>query len=559
MKRWFVLLACLVSGPAPRAQQPALAHPTNCSVQGQIIQQSGGLPIRKVAIELVSTGDDWRQETEYRGVTDAEGRFKLQGVKPGSYRIYFGTAGFVGAEKRHHGSGMLLVLEPGQEVKDLLFHMKPAATIVGKVRDEDGDPVSGADVMAIPYGIVPHGSALQSPLHSTGQCSTDDLGQCRLANLEPGRYLVAAQMPYIGSSEDMEPYLTTYYPGRTEENLAVPLDLRSGDELPISLTLTRGRTFHVRGQVSTLPGWTAKEPAELMLQPEESAGDWRFFSGVIDEHGAFDIKGVPPGSYTAWLTPTRARGLEALFDDKSPYTMRIDQSVHVTDGDVNDLRITPLAGGRIRGRLRMDDGRKQDWSDMILRFTSDSGRHGGAVVGSEDFSPLVKRDGSFATPLPALAGSYHVHLSRAGTVPEGYFVKRVTVGGKDVSDSGFTVAGGDVALDVVLSANSAALEGTAVDAQSNPAPDVQVFCIPNNSRRMRFDLYRKVTTDAHGHFRLQGVTPGEYEVLAIDTDIDEDDLKDTEFVRPPDWIGQTIDLNEGEHKKMDLKVLVPAD
>jgi len=556
MKRWLVPLA-LLFGPTLGAQTQAPDHPLSCSVQGQIIQQSGS-PIRKAAIELISSAG-WSDKPEYHALTDAEGRFKFEDVKPGSYRVWFGTAGFVDAEKRHHGLGMLLELEPGQEVKDLLFHLKPAAVIIGKVRDEDGDPMSGVDVLAIPYGIVPHGSERQSPLHSTGQCSSDDLGQCRIANLEPGRYLVAVQVSFHGSSKDAETYVTTYYPGRTDEKLAVPIDLHSGDELPVTLTLTLVHNFHVRGQVTSLPAWTAREPAELMLEPEESKGDWSFFSAVLNEHGTFDIEGVPPGSYTAWLTPTRARGVEALFDPESPYGMRIDQSVHVADGDVNDLRITPLAGGRIRGRLRMDDGRKQDWSDMILMFTADSGRRSGVVAISEDISAAVKRDGSFETLQPALAGSYHVYLSRAGRVPPGYFVKSAHLGGKDFTDSGFSVSGGNVTLDVELSANSATLDGAILDAQSNPVPDVAVICIPNSERRLRFDFYRKVRTDVRGHFRLEGITPGEYQLFAVDTDVDEDDLKDPEFVRPPDWTAQTIALKESDHKKIELKLSAAGD
>jgi len=558
MKRRLVLVACLLFVPSLGAQTPAPDHPLNCSVRGQIIQQSGGQPIRKAAVTLARTGENWQEGPEYHALTDADGRFKFEDVKPGSYRVYFGTAGFVDAEKRHHGPGMLLELDPGQEVKDLLFHLKPAAVIIGKVRDEDGDPVSGIDVLVIPYGVVPHSTERQSPLHSTGQCSTDDLGQCRISNLEPGRYLVAVQMPFRDTSGARETYAVTYYPGRTDEKLAVPLDLRSGDELPVTLTPILVHTFQVRGQVTVLPAWTAKEPAELMLESEEHE-DWRFYSGIIDEHGAFEIKAVPPGSYTVWLTPTRARGLEALFDPESPYSMRVDQSVHVADADVNDLRITPLAGGRIRGRLRMDDGRKQDWSEMILEFTADSGRRSGVVLTPEDIHSVVKRDGSFETLGPALAGSYHIYLSRAGTVPPGYFVKSVHLGGKDVTDSGVTILSGNVTLEVVLSANSATLEGTVIDDQSKPVPDVPVICIPNSERRLRFDLHRKVTTDSHGHFRLEAITPGEYDVFAVDTDVDEDDLKDPEFVRPPGWTGQTIALKDSDHKKIELKLSAAGD
>jgi len=141
MKSLFVFLSCLALASSIDAQAPPVQPPVDCTVQGQIVQQTGGTPIRKADIRFFSIGAHAEAEdVEYSAVTDAEGRFKIDDVKPGTYRVAYDRAGFVDAEKRHHGDGMLVSCDPGLEVKDLLFHMVPTAAIVGKVLDSDGDP-----------------------------------------------------------------------------------------------------------------------------------------------------------------------------------------------------------------------------------------------------------------------------------------------------------------------------------------------------------------------------------------------------------------------------------
>jgi hypothetical protein len=505
-----------------------------------------------------SDQSDQSESPEYHTLTDAEGRFKIEDVKPGNYSLYFGREGFVDAEKGHHGSGMQLWLEAGQEVKDLLFHMTPAAVIVGKVRDEDGDPIPGVDVMAIPYGVPLHWLARSNSLNYVNQCSTDDLGQCRLSGLDPGRYLVAARPGFRGSPKGAEAYVPTYYPGRTDKKEAVPLDLRPGDELPVGLTLTLVRTFHVRGQVTQLPAWTKEEPAELMLQSEERGrDDFDYLDATIDANGAFDIKGVAPGSYTVSLWPTRVPGIEAYYDAQSPRGMRIDETVRVVDGDVNDLRITPLPNGWVRGRLRVDDERKMDWSERVVELLSDSATANEMWAGLEKVGAGVKRDGSFETP--AAAGSYHLLLSRAVNLREGYYLKAVNLGGKDVADAGFAVGGANLFLDVVVGTNAARVDGVVADEQGKPSSSVEVICIPEVKRRARSDLYRQGDTDARGHFSLSGMAPGTYQIFALDDDFDQQEITNPEFVHAHESLGQTIELKEGERKSVALKLVPSSD
>jgi len=80
-------------------------------------------------------------------------------------------------------------LEPGQEIKDLLFHMAPAAVILGKVTDKDGDPVPNAEVVAISLWSDLHHSNI--PMFAVAL--TNDVGEYRISGLFPNRYLVMVQ------------------------------------------------------------------------------------------------------------------------------------------------------------------------------------------------------------------------------------------------------------------------------------------------------------------------------------------------------------------------------
>jgi protocatechuate 3,4-dioxygenase beta subunit len=164
------------------AQALAPKEHAKCALGGQVIQEPGGRPIRKATLEL--TRDDREDGTSYTAVTDAEGHFKIDSIEPGRYSLSVQHSGFSGGHK--HRRGRSLTLEPGQELKDLVFRLQPTAVITGKILDNDGDPVSGAYVFVTSY----QGSDRRRGRRGAGQ--TDDLGEYRISNLESGRYLVTA-------------------------------------------------------------------------------------------------------------------------------------------------------------------------------------------------------------------------------------------------------------------------------------------------------------------------------------------------------------------------------
>src|SRR5579859_1069246 len=185
MKIWHTLLSFLLLTAVVKAQAVA-SRPANCTVQGRIVQPNGQ-PVRKAEISLDRIGDYQKREgLGYTATTDAEGSFKIEGVNPDRYRLYFQRTGFVDVEKRRHGSGMLLSLEPGHDLTNLLFHMAPGAIIRGKVTDVDGDPVPNVEVFAKPYP-----SAL-GDFKGSGD-RTNEIGEYRIGSLPANRYLLVAQ------------------------------------------------------------------------------------------------------------------------------------------------------------------------------------------------------------------------------------------------------------------------------------------------------------------------------------------------------------------------------
>jgi len=433
-------------------------------VQGQIVQQASGLPIKKVDVQLFSVGEYQESEDiKYTAVTDAEGRFKIEDVKPGRLRLFFQHEGFVDVEKRRHGSGMLLSLEPGQDVTNLLFHMAPGAIIMGKVTDVDGDPVPNVEVFASLYPTALRG------FKGSGD-RTNEIGEYRIGSLPSNRYLLMAQpLSQLGravesakTGEKNPPvYGTTYYPGTTDRSQAVPLEIHAGNETPANIPLGLVHFFHVRGQVTNLPAGLASG-AGIILHPldEDSMADIRTWP--LDKDGGFEVRGVLPGSYAALIVSGGYKDLRA---------MRGEPTVQVSNADVEGLRISAQPNGQIRGQLHMDNGQKTDLSQIEVQLYSDHRRD---IVGSlsssgNEFEALywdegpvrgeVKTNGSFEIKdIPA--DTYRLRIF-PGKALQNYFVKSVNLGGKDVTDSGFGVGGTSYTLEIVVSANGATIEGVA--------------------------------------------------------------------------------------------------
>jgi hypothetical protein len=544
-------LVLLLVGETLIAQNTVVPRQPLSSVAGQVVQESAGTPLRKVAVQLApSEGSTvFRQDERnwHSATTNPDGRFQILGIQPGEYRVFLERNGFLSSTRRSRlYSSTLLSLAPGQELQGLLFRMRPAGVIKGKVIDEDGDAVPGIGVSAV--------SASGRDTESNGSTTTNDLGEYRIAGLPEGRFLVLAQpraeMIASGSKPSQERvYAPTYYPGSLDQSQAASIDVHSGDETTASFNLISSRTFTIKGRVFGLKRQakpTAQSrivmdgsgPASILLERTDRQ-DGTTRGGPIDENGSFEIQGILPGSYNARINTADGQ------------RFRINPEIQIRDADIDGVQLTTESPVEMRGRFRMDDGRKMDGRQVQIMIDPDDRR--------ESDGPLMARmqaDGVF-TVANVQPGNYHVVVTSSSASLRDYIVKEVNVDGKEVGDSGFTTTGGTSFLDIVGSANGSAIEGITVDDEGKPIPDMQVVCIPDAARRKRRDIYQQVQTDQRGYFSLRGLNAGEYQVFALDDA--PGDITDPDFVSAHDGQGETITIEAGERKSIVLKLPPPAD
>jgi hypothetical protein len=165
----------------------------------------------------------------------------------------------------------------------------------------------------------------------------------------------------------------------------------------------------------------------------------------------------------------------------------------------------------------------------------------------------VNADGSFEwKDVPP--GHYSVQISEASAMPDWY----LKVSGRGADDSGFSIGSGVTTLDLVASANGAAVEGVASNPKDEPVADALVVAVPEPRFRNHPERYRKAVTDQRGRFTLCVLPPGDYTLLAWET-VDGDAYYNPEFLKSYEGQGKALHVNEGDHASVQLKAIAGAE
>jgi hypothetical protein len=124
-------------------------------------------------------------------IADAQGRFVIRNVPPGSYALVLQAPGYVISAYGHQRPGGLtreLVLEADQHVTDVVIKAWKNGVITGTVLDEAGEPAVDVSVRALRQSFSGGHRVFEAGFATT---RTDDRGEYRLTDLQPGDYIVA--------------------------------------------------------------------------------------------------------------------------------------------------------------------------------------------------------------------------------------------------------------------------------------------------------------------------------------------------------------------------------
>jgi hypothetical protein len=519
------------------------ADSSNGSVSGSVVRQSDGTPIRRAVIRL-SDAQDPNQGTSV--VTGDNGSFTINNIPAGRYRMSAAKQGFVAqeyGESNDPGSFALLSVSGGKSVSNLVFKLRPTATIAGHVRDESGEPLGLVAVVAFAIAY----DRGKKTLVPEKQTRTNDLGEYRLFNLRPGRYLVVADPSQVSSDSRRNKqneytvlgYASQFYPGTPDVSRAEAVPVASGDELSgIDLNLARHNVVAVRGVIANAIQPGAVGEISVSLTPKNYVGRWDSNGLQVTTRagsGSFEIPNVPPGQYI---------GMAQWQNEGKFYS--VHRAIEVGDSAIDGVNLTIAAGQSLRGRISWVGSKDVAFSDVRAALLP---MEEGEFATSE---ATVRSDGSFGFENVA-EGQYEVVVSG---LEKNCYVKEVRTELEANAVKKLSVSQGTTHFEVILSSQGGQLEGQVLNKDSLVAAGKWVVLVPEAKLRDYDWLYRSTTTDQNGRFAMHAIPPGKYKVFSWD-EVQEGAWEDAEFLRAFEDKGQEIEVKESAQAKVDL-ASIPA-
>jgi 5-hydroxyisourate hydrolase-like protein (transthyretin family) len=498
-----LFLAIPLFAQAP-AKQPAAKTPRG-SVSGRVTIKDK--PAAGVVVGLRSSDNMSPLEPFSKATTDQNGVYRIASVAAGSYQVMAAAPGYVLSDANNYRPASVVVLGEDENVDNVNFSLVRGGVITGKVVDADGRPVILTSVSVYRLDVMEKQSSPRALYpEATGQ--TDDRGIYRIFGLAPGKFKVAAGRGEDGTggfSPFQGSYKQVFHPDATDLAKATIIEVSEGSEANnVDIALGRAvQTFSVSGRVintdSGLPVSSVRFGLQRLVGERSE-----YVPSVIatNARGDFVAEGLIPGKYGViqFSNLTNELRTEATTFD-------------VIDQDVTDVTIRLAKGASVSGFVVLetdDKAVRSKMSEMVLRAFVQT------VPGaaSSSASSPIAADGSFR--LAGLqSGMVTVSLTavNAPFPPKGISISRIERDGVaipriEVKD-GETVTG----VKVFVSYGNASLRGV-VTVENGSLPDGARIFVRLVKTGETASFLRPPAVDARGHFLMEGIPPGVYEVTA---------------------------------------------
>lgn len=522
-----------------RAQAP-VSKPGN--VEGIVVNFATGEPIRKAYVRLDSQPGPGGRAHNLKTQSDASGRFHFDSVEPGlSYEVSAQRDGYVDPQARYAIPAPFQVAEE-QHVSGVVVKLVPLAVLSGHVQDEDGTPISSASIVVLRYSY--ESGRRRLGLAAFGE-QTNDLGEFEILNLAPGRYYLQVAQPrrrnipaHTRWARPEEAYPITFYPNVRQISEATPIDVAPGAHVGnLDFHLRKVPAYHIRGHVAGQTGGQPQTLDQFMVETPGTRSGGIYQMG-LQADGSFDIPGVANGSYDVSYSHTR------FGSGETPYPV---QSVHVADADVNDLVFTDDPKIEVSGTISVE-GPRPDKLNIYVALVPNNSVYS---VGG-----MSTADGSFhfaSVPMQVC------HLDLRSQPPEGYYVKSIRFGDREIKDSDIDFSNGaDAPLKIVLASDGGVIDGKVQTDNGQPSAGTEVTVARSDEYAGRADLLKRATTDAAGNFHIKDVAPGDYRVYAWEIDLDQSP-RSAEFRNLFDGKSAAVTVGLNSKASVQVNVIMAGD
>jgi protocatechuate 3,4-dioxygenase beta subunit/5-hydroxyisourate hydrolase-like protein (transthyretin family) len=217
------------------------------------------------------------EDTFAEATSESDGTFSVAGLAPGNYRVSAAATeqGFIFDHKR----APVINVDEGEHVEDLILSVSPGGSVTGTVRDEEGNPVADAEIMAV-YGV--------SDFQDFGEFFSDRLWETTDTD---GTYAIRAIQ--LGANIHITAEHGDLAVARSE---SIHID-DPDHPVVVDLVMTRGSS--VFGMVVDRDGKPAASVAVLLSAPGAFVYDPSSLKvEQSGDDGTFTISHVSPGLYT---------------------------------------------------------------------------------------------------------------------------------------------------------------------------------------------------------------------------------------------------------------------
>ncbi|HKC62669.1 MAG TPA: carboxypeptidase-like regulatory domain-containing protein [Pyrinomonadaceae bacterium] len=510
LKRHITFIALLslavLFGPIALTAQTVQKQATGV-ITGRVT--SGDKGMANVPVVLYPSEISSNRAAIARGTTDGEGNYRLTGVPAGRFSLSVAAPEMVGPSDTPFGElGKPVTVAEGETIDKMDFSLVRGGVITGRVTDADGNPVIDQRIQL--HRLDSPGAGMASYTNPF-MYQTDDRGVYRIYGIPSGRYTVSAGDAGGDGSVRFgfggEGYYTrTFYPDVTDESRATAVDVSEGSEAThIDITLGRkAKSFTVTGRIVDDSGQAVANMrigyGAIMQENRMGAFGWGSSS---DAKGNFRLDGLLPGRYAAFAWND---GTSDGYSDAVQF--------QIADGDISGLELKLHHGSSISGVAVIEGTNDRNVLAQVSQLTLyASTRAQQGDISAPNLSRVkIAPDGSF-TINGLRPGKFSFHLS-GFPQPQGFTLARVEQNG--VQQQEIEVAPGAQVTDVriVIQYGNGSIRGL-VKVVGDVWPDgihMSASARPLSSDGTRMP-FRAVPVDSRGHFLIEGLPAGDYEVI----------------------------------------------